>query len=269
MFRILLEGGAAEAGRLERLAVAGAGRRLDALWVAGGEAPRRLVRLGLAGSVVVALAAGLAWHPVAGLVLGVLAASLPSAVLSVLAARRREAFRAQLPDAFEAAAGSLRAGLSLEQALHALAAQAAAPLSQELGLALRQAELGATLEEALRQLLDRMPSEDLRLAVETVALARETGGNLADVLAELAGTLRRRREIRGRLRSLTAQGRMQGMVLAAVPAGIAAALYAMDPDMMRRFLGRPSGWALLGAAIVLELAGVLWIRRIAGADPRI
>ena len=266
VFYLSLSAGAALLRRVETRTLAAADARLDSLWMGERLSPRRLLYGSAAAAAVLGVLLGLAIHPVLGVLGAAAVLCVPPLALGALEARRRAAFETQLVDALDSLAGSLRSGFSLEQGLKLLADRAASPLGQELRLLLREMEVGAPLEVALAHLEARLPGEDLRLLVVAVTLAREGGGNLAEILGELAGTLRRRREVQGRLESLTAQGRLQGVVLGAVPVALGAALYAVQPAMMRQFLASPKGWVVLALAAALETAGLLWIRRIVRLD---
>ena len=242
-----------------------AGERLEALWFRTFSARRLLY--GTAGAAaVLGVLVGAAVHPLAGALASILLLAVPPFTLGLLASRRRAAFESQLPDVLDSLVGSLKSGFGLEQGLRLAADQVADPMRQELGLVLREVGVGSTLEVALAALAARMPGEDLRLFVAAVALARETGGSLAEVFGELAATVRSRRQVEGRMRSLTAQGRLQGVVVGALPVALGTAMYLIQPEMMRRFLNSPTGWALMALGAGLELVGVLWIRRILRVD---
>lgn len=250
---------------LEARTLEAAGRRLEDLWM-GSEGARGILHATAAAGLLAGTLAGLALHPAAGALAAASMMGVPVLALRALAGRRRAAFERQLVDLLEGLAGSLQSGFSLDQGLRLAASQAPDPMRQELGLVLRQAELGAPLEEALEGLAARMPGEDLRLFVSAVSLARELGGGAAETLAQVAQSARRRRDVEGRVLALTAQGRLQGAVLALLPFGVGLALYAIQPGMMLRFLESPKGWALLALAAGLEILGILWIRRLLRLD---
>jgi tight adherence protein B len=266
VFYLSLSAGAALLRRVETRTLAATDVRLEALWMGERLSPQRLLYGSAAVAAVLGVLLGLVVHPVLGVLGAAAVLCVPPLALNALEARRRAAFETQLVDALDGLAGSLRGGFSLEQGLKLLADRAASPLGQELRFLRREMEVGAPLETALAHLEARLPGEDLRLLVVAVTLAREVGGNLAEILGELAVTLRRRREVQGRLKSLTAQGRLQGVVLGAVPVALGAALYVVQPEMMRKFLVSPKGWAVLALAAALETAGILWIRRIVRID---
>jgi tight adherence protein B len=176
--------------------------------------------------------------------------------------RRRRRFVSQLPDAIAALAGSLRAGASLAQALAGLAERQPRPLSQELALVARKQRMGMPLDRALAELVERMPGAELALFVACVRIARELGGNLAESLERLAATLRRKSAIEGKLRALTSQGKIQGVVVGLLPVFLVWVLTLLEPQAMRPLFTTPLGWGVLAVIALLEGAGFLLIRRI-------
>lgn len=187
---------------------------------------------------------------------------LPRAVLHRLVQRRLRRVDQQLVDGLGLLSNGLRAGLSFMQALDLVVKESPPPLSQEFDLVLREHKMGTHLEEALQHLLERVPSQDLHLLVTAVLLARETGGNLAEVFGKIATTIRERQRMRGRLDALTAQGKIQGVTVGLLPLALGGILYAIDPALMRPVLTTPPGWIGLGVVAVLEVAGYVMIRKI-------
>ena len=190
----------------------------------------------------------------------------PNLLLVHLARRRRARFAAQLPDALLLVAGAMRAGASLPLALRQMASELPAPCGQEFDLMLREQQLGVTLDEALGGLERRMGGDDLRLVVAAVRIASDSGGNLAETLERLAETVRRRIGVEAKIRALTAQGRLQGWVMTALPIAVCLALFMIDPASMRPLIDSWQGWAVCALILVLELAGLLFIRRIMAID---
>ncbi|MFA7436736.1 type II secretion system F family protein [Castellaniella sp.] len=193
-------------------------------------------------------------------------AILPRLILQQFGRRRVERFDAQLPHMILALAGALRAGSGLQPALQHLAAQSPVPLSQELGLMLRQQRLGMSLESSLDALRTRMPTESCALFVSAVGIALRTGGNLADTLESMATTLRMRQHWIGRVRALTAQGRLQSHIMLGLPVLLVIVLARLEPDAMSLLWTTWYGWFVLSALIVLDLIGMFWIRRITRID---
>ncbi len=191
---------------------------------------------------------------------------LPRHVLLRLKRRRLQRFDQQLPESLLMLAASLRAGAALPVALRYLADESEPPLSQEFSLLLREQRLGSRFDEALVNLAQRMPSEATQLTVAALRIAADTGGNLAEALERVAGTVRARLQMAGRVDALTAQGRLQAAVVGALPLLLAVALSALEPDVMMLLWQTPTGWLVIAVVAVLEVVGMWWIRRIVAID---
>lgn len=190
----------------------------------------------------------------------------PRAIGRVLRRVRRRLLDAQLPTASDALAAQLRAGLGLGQALGVLAAHQPPPLAQELALLLRRHRLGLTLDAALEEWPRHSSSADLVLFVSALRVSRELGSGLAEALERLGDTLRRRHMIEDRIRTLTAQGRFQGVVVSVLPLVLLAVLSWLEPQATQQFFSTRQGLAALGAIIVLEVVGWWLIWRIVNID---
>ena len=186
----------------------------------------------------------------------------PWLVLGKIRQHRLQRMDRQLPDLLLALAGALRAGVGMQAALRHLVDHTPAPLSQELALMLREQRMGVPFEEALSGLHVRVPTEGARLMVSALTIASHTGGQLADTLERISATLRARLHIDGRIRALTAQGRMQAWVMACLPAGLAWVLHWLEPQAMAALWTTPAGWAVLVLIVLLEMLGMFLIRRI-------
>jgi tight adherence protein B len=145
-------------------------------------------------------------------------------------------------------------------------AETRGPISQEWGLFLREVRVGVSYEDALASLLGRVPSEELRLVVAGMRISREIGGNLAETLERLADTLRRKLEMEGKIRALTAQGRMQGMVMTLLPIFLGGVLYYMEPTHMGRMFTEVFGWITVSVVIIVLSVGYFFIRKIVNID---
>ncbi len=241
------------------------GRRLNdlLLFVDAGRLFQANLLLAVAASGTVWLLTG-SWLMVAAALAAL--PLLPGVVLARLARRRRQRFAQQLPDALMLIAGAIRSGASLPLALRQMAAELPAPCGQEFDLVLREQRLGVTLDAALCTLERRMGGDDLRLFTAAVRIAGDSGGNLAETLERLADTIRRKLTLEGKILALTAQGRLQGWVMSLLPVAVAAALFAMEPQDMAPLFGSWQGWMVCGLITVLEVAGMLFIRRIMAID---
>ena len=208
----------------------------------------------LSGSIVFALAAG-----------GLLA-MFPRWLLAWSNAQRRRKFERQLAETFAALASSLQAGLSLHQALDALVREAPQPTAYEFGLVTRKLRLGADFESAVSDLEERMAIENLKIGLTAIRISRAIGGNLVEIIQQLAHTIRRKEEMEGKIRSLTAQGRVQGLVMGGLPLLLMLVLYQLEPEAMGSMFTTPLGWVCLGIIVVMEYLGYLTIRRIVSID---
>ncbi len=176
--------------------------------------------------------------------------------------RRLQHYEKQLPDYLLALAGALRAGSSLAVAMQRMTPLCHAPLVQELSLVLREQRMGVARDEAFARLYARMPCEGNSLLRSALAVAGQSGGGLADLLESMAHTINQRLYIEGRIRALTAQGRIQAWVMVALPFLVGAALYVLDSALIAPLWQEASGrWVLL-TIIVLEALGLWFIYRI-------
>ncbi|MDA0321100.1 MAG: type II secretion system F family protein [Verrucomicrobia bacterium] len=202
---------------------------------------------------------------VAGVVAG-LFLNAPAVVLSWLKGRRLHRFNVQLVDALVTMSNSLKAGFSITQAIETVVRNSQAPLSQEFAVFLHETRVGVPFDDALRNIVERVRSDDLVLVAMAIETARITGGNLTEVFDSIAGTIRERMRIEGRIQTLTAQGRLQGIVIGVMPILLAIMMIVIDPEMMLPFLRSRIGLIVVGAVIILETVGFLAIRKIVRID---
>lgn len=199
-------------------------------------------------------------------VLVIAALGTPRVMMIWMRQRRRRHLARQLPDALALWAGLLRSGQGATQGLSQMAARQKAPLGDELRMVLAQLRLGSTMDGAFQGLRDRAQLGDLRLLATLLQANRDLGGNLAESLHRLAELLRGRLLMEARIQSLTAQGRLQGVVVGVLPILLLVVLYAMERDTMRVLHTTVQGWATLIVMAALELTGFLLIRRIVRID---
>lgn len=227
-------------------------------------------RLFRANLLVCVLACLLVWAMTGSLflVLVVIGAvgAMPSLVIAYLGRRRREQFARQLPDAMMLISGAIRAGASMTLALRQMASELPAPGGQEFDLMLRELRLGVSLDDALLNLERRMGCDELRLFGAAVRIANESGGNLAETLERLADTIRKKQALEDKIVALTSQGRLQGWIMVALPIGVAVALFAIEPEAMAPMLHTWFGWGVMAVVAVLEVVGLLFMRRIMAID---
>jgi len=198
--------------------------------------------------------------------MGLLASLLPRLILKRLFILRLQKFDLQLLDALLSMSNALKAGFSILQAFESVVQEGKNPISQEFDLFLREIRLGIKFEAACENLGKRVPTEDLQIVLAGIETARLTGGNLTEVFDRLATVIRERMRIQGRIRSLTAQGRLQGWVVGLMPIFLGVALYLMQPAMILSFLQSGVGICLVLLMLLLEAAGFFLIRRIVTID---
>ena len=181
--------------------------------------------------------------------------------------RRTARIEQQLPQALHLQASALRAGHSLVRSLRVMASEIKPPLADEVDEALREIDMGGRIETALKNFGDRNPSRDIDLWLTALQVHRTTGGNLATTIDSLASRLRERSHLRGELRSLTAQGRLSGIVVAFAPLVFFIFLSATSREEMQILYSTPLGLTLLAGGMTMEAAGFVWIRRILRVRP--
>jgi len=191
---------------------------------------------------------------------------IPQLVIWRIRKKRLEKFEEQLPEAMQNIANGMKAGFTIVQAIENMVNEMAPPISQEFGLALREYRLGVQMDDALRNMTQRVPSPDLLLVVTAINITRTMGGNLPEMLEKISSTIRERRRIEGKNRALTAQGKLQGIVVAALPIALGAVFYFLDPKMMSYMWNTGIGLFLLFIMGVMEILGFLFIRKIVNID---
>jgi tight adherence protein B len=191
---------------------------------------------------------------------------LPRILFAVFKKRRLRTLRYQMPDAIMLIAGGLRAGASLPGALTQMVAEMQPPISQEFELFLREQRMGVSFDDALDSFEKRVPVEEVALLSSALRVSRETGGNLAETLERLAATLREKLTIEGKIRALTAQGKLQGIVVGLLPIALMAVLFRMEPAAMYPLFHSWYGWATLGFIAAMEFVGAIIIRKIVSID---
>ncbi|MHA6794914.1 VWA domain-containing protein [Pseudonocardia bannensis] len=222
------------------------------------------VAVGLAATAVLGLLLG---SPSAGIVLGAPVGWLgPRLFLSVRASRRLAAFGTDLPDALQLVASGLSSGYSLPQALDSVVRLGDGPIAVEVGRALAQSRLGTPVEDALEQVADRMDSVDFRWVVMAIRVQREVGGNLADVLLQVAETIRERAWLRRHVKALSAEGRLSGVILAALPPVIGGYMYLVRPEYAGALVTEPLGLVMLAAGAVMLVIGMIAMNKIAKVE---
>lgn len=190
----------------------------------------------------------------------------PAGAVRFYRRRRIKRFNAQLTEALQQMANALRAGLTFPQAVDQIGRESDAPLRQEFGLFTKEVKLGVPLEQALANMAGRVGSDELELVSTSTGIARQLGGNLAEMFETIAGTIRERFRLEGRIQALTSQGKMQGWIVASLPLFIGLFFNWYRPDLMTPMFENAYGYILIGAILLLEAIGFLLIRRIVAID---
>lgn len=187
---------------------------------------------------------------------------LPFLMVKMRTEKRMKEFNRQLGDALVLISNSLRTGYSFLQAVDMVSREMRPPISIEFSRTLKEMNLGVVTEDALGNMAKRIDSEDLDLVLTAVLIQRQVGGNLSEVLDNIARTIRERVRIRGDIKTLTAQGRISGYVVSFLPVGVGLLIYVMNPDYMTLLFTHPIGRLMLVAGGVSQLIGIMLIRRI-------
>ncbi len=191
----------------------------------------------------------------------VLAVALPILLLQNAIDRRRKSFEEQLPEILSLMAGSLRSGWGIQQSIDLVVQEMGDPASAEFRRVQAETRLGLSVEESLEKMADRLGSEDFRWTVTAIAIQRDVGGNLAEVLDILANTMRERAELRRHVDALTSEGRLSAMILYALPFVMAAILLVVNPAYIGPLFATPFGLLLLSSGVVLLVVGAFWLKR--------
>jgi tight adherence protein B len=195
-----------------------------------------------------------------------IALMVPKKYITRMRQKRIETLEKQLPDALLMMSGALRAGASFPTALEAVVQETAAPISQEFDLLMREIRMGIDMDIAMRNVEKRIPIPDFLMMTAAVTIAREVGGNLAEALESVARTLREKLQMEGKIKALTSQGRMQGIVMTCLPLLLMLVVRFMEPKAMAPLFNEPVGWGTLAVIGVMEFLGYLSIKKITNID---
>lgn len=225
--------------------------------------PSAIVVLSLMLSLAVAIVTSMfAPSPIVAIIGGVLGSVVPFAWLRHRKTVRMKRFEEMFPEALDLLARAIRAGHAFQTAMGMVADELHDPVGPEFKKAFDQQNYGLPLRDALNQLSERVPHLDVRFFVTAVLIQRETGGNLSEILDNLAHVVRERFKILRQVRVHTAHGRFTGWVLLALPATLAVALSFIAPDQMNLLFHEHMGQVMLIGAMVLQTIGYLWIRKV-------
>jgi len=225
--------------------------------------PSAIVLIMVLAIALLAFGASLFIHvPYAGLAGGAVGAVLPIGWLRHRRSSRLKRFEEQFPEALDLLSRAIRAGHAFQTAMGMIADEVAQPVGPEFKKTFDEQNFGLPLRDALNQLAERVPILDVRFFVTAVMIQRDTGGNLAEILDNLAHVVRERFKIRRQIRVHTAHGRFTGYVLLALPAALAVVLTYISPGHMETLFKEHMGQVMLMGAIVMQTIGFIWIRQV-------
>lgn len=226
---------------------------------------QRLMAIYIAAPIVLALVAWVILPKLfvipPALAIGLL---VPRLFVRIVEMKRRHKFQTQLVDALMVLSGSLKAGMSIIQSLEVLAEEAVPPMSEEIGLALKEVKMGLALDESLRRLKKRMPVDELNLIITAILVARETGGDITSVFSKLIETIRERQKLKERVKTLTVIPRLQGWIMACIPVVFAMFVTGVNKGYFDRLYHDPVGQmiAVIAAGMwLVSLALIVWFSR--------
>ena len=213
---------------------------------------------------ILSVVAGAVGTVLAGIPAGLLAAAVvlvgTRLLVRLRTGRRQAAFADQLDDSLQLMASSLRAGHSMLRAMDAVAQEAEAPTSDEFARLINETRVGRDLTEALDDISERTASEDFSWVAQAIAIQREVGGNLAEVLDQVGHTIRERNAIRRQVKALSAEGKLSAVVLMALPFGIIGFISMTNPSYLSAFTESPVGFGMAAVASVMMVIGAVWLK---------
>ena len=210
--------------------------------------------------------AGVAWYVVGGVKVKAGWQNGQSPLAKYLDNKRREKFNLQLPEALATMSNALRAGFSISQAFDSVVEQGEAPMSEEFAILQQQLKIGMSFEDALESLSGRVGSDDLTLVTTAILISRKTGGNVTEIFDKISETIRGRMKIERKVKTLTAQGRMQGLIVSAMPVFLGLVMTLIKPGLMIPYLTSPMGMLSVLVMCALIFVGWLMIRKIIKID---
>lgn len=201
-------------------------------------------------------------HPLTITGLSVAGGLLPPYWIRLRKGKRLIRFESQLSEAMVMVGNCLRSGLTFQQAMNNIANEMPDPIGREFSRAVREINLGGSVDLALNNLAERVKSTDLALAVSAIQIQRQVGGNLLDLLENISETIKDRIKIKNEIRVMTATGRASGMIIGSLPLGLAGVLMLINPDFITAFFNTSLGIGMLIAGAIMETIGFLMIRKI-------
>jgi tight adherence protein B len=220
----------------------------------------------IGSAVLVGLIVFIRFHAIAGWLLLFLGYLIPGFYVRYRINKRLKAFNNQLGDTLTLLSNAIKAGYSFAQAIDTVAKNAVAPIADEFGRAVREMNLGGSPDEALSNITKRIASADFDLVATAYAIHRTVGGNLAEILDNIAYTIRERVRIKGEISTLTAQARASGTLITFLPLVLATFMFFVTPTYFRPMFDSIIGWAMMGLGLFMIFIGNLIIRRVVAIE---
>jgi tight adherence protein B len=238
------------------------------LWKAGLKIPlsRYLGIIGGAAVMMMILCLPLTRNPFILLIAALIGAGAPLMALRMMQNQRRAKIEQQLPEALNLSSSTLRSGYSLLQAMQVICEEMDAPIAEEFQLVLDELKVGLTFEHALERMGKRIASQDVDLLVTATSIQYRLGGNLAEILDTIGESIRQRFQFRSEVSSLTAEARLSGWILFALPLFLLAFMIIYNRNYVRPLLTEPIGQEMLAGAIIMQFIGGLVIRKMIKID---
>lgn len=192
----------------------------------------------------------------------VIGAILPIGIVKIKRAKRLAMFDRQLLDAMAVMCNALRAGLSFQMAMQNIATEMPEPISREFACVARECQMGMPMEMSFNRLIARTENRDLELMCSAVLIQKQVGGNLAQVLENISGTIGERVKMRGEIKALTTSGTMSGYIIGALPLFLLLVLTLINPDYVNTFFTTTAGRLMLAVSAVMEIIGFIFVRKI-------
>ena len=211
-------------------------------------------------------AIGVVWYFVGGVKIKAGWQNGQSPLARWLDTRRREKFNLQLPEALATMSNALRAGFSISQAFDSVVEQGEKPMCEEFAILQQQLKIGMSFEDALESMSQRVGSDDLTLVTTAILISRKTGGNVTEIFDKISETIRGRQKIERKVKTLTAQGRMQGIIVSAMPVFLGFIMTLIKPKLMIPFLTSFTGVTCVLVMSALIFVGWMMIRKIIKID---
>lgn len=196
------------------------------------------------------------------LLLSIAGLVMPTLYIKMRQKKRLSKIGAQLPESLITIANSLKAGYSFMQAIELVSRESEPPIAYEFSLVIKEINLGSTTEAALLNMVERVNSEDLDLVVTAVLIQRQVGGNLSEILESIAHTIRERIRIKGEIKTLTAQGRISGLIIGLLPVALGVFLLLINPDYIGPLFVEPLGRIMLAVCIIGQILAAIIIKKI-------